>query len=166
MARDFTLPAMLAAGDRLAAVCDPDPAARAHAASLGARAYATVEELAADPSVEAVYVATPNHLHRPMVEALARAGKAVLCEKPLAHTLDDAAAMIAAVERSAPSTAPPSTSATTPPTSRSATRCGPAGSAPSRRCASSTAAGSAPTGPARRAATTGGSTPPRPAAAP
>ncbi|RYC30163.1 Gfo/Idh/MocA family oxidoreductase [Lichenibacterium minor] len=99
VARDFTAPAMLAAGDRLAAVCDPDPAARAHATALGAAAHATVEELAADPAVEAVYVATPNHLHRPMVEALARAGKAVLCEKPLAHTLDDAAALIAAVER-------------------------------------------------------------------
>lgn len=100
VARDFTLPAMLAAGDRLAAVCDPDPDARSHARSLGASAYATVEELAADRSVEAVYVATPNHLHRPMVEVLARAGIAVLCEKPLAHTLDDAAAMIAATERS------------------------------------------------------------------
>ena len=100
VARDFTLPAMLAAGDRLAAVCDPDPEARAQAASLGAAAYATVDELAADPAVEAVYVATPNHLHRPMVEALARGGKAILCEKPLAHTLDDAAAMIAASERS------------------------------------------------------------------
>ena len=99
VARDFTLPAMLAAGDRLAAVCDPDAVARDHAASLGAAAYPTVDGLAADPSVEAVYVATPNHLHRPMVEVLARAGKAILCEKPLAHTLDDAAALVAAVER-------------------------------------------------------------------
>lgn len=100
VARDFTLPAILAAGDRLAAVCDPDPEARAHAGAQGAATYATVEELAADPSVEAVYVATPNHLHRPMVEVLARAGKAILCEKPIAHTLDDAAVLIAAVERS------------------------------------------------------------------
>ncbi len=99
VARDFTLPAMLAAGDRLAAVCDPDPEARAYAAARGAAAHASVEELAADGAVEAVYVATPNHLHRPMVEVLARAGKAILCEKPLAHTLDDAAAMIEAVER-------------------------------------------------------------------
>ena len=99
VARDFTLPAMLAAGDRLVAVCDPDPEARAQAAALGTAAHATVEALAADPAVEAVYVATPNHLHRPVVEVLARAGKAILCEKPLAHTLDDAAALIAAVER-------------------------------------------------------------------
>ena len=100
VARDFTLPAILAAGDRLAAVCDPDPAARDHAASLDATVHATADGLAADGSVEAVYVATPNHLHRPVVEVLARAGKAVLCEKPLAHTLGDAEAMIAAVDRS------------------------------------------------------------------
>ena len=99
VARDFTLPAMLAAGHQLAGVCDPEPEARRHAGGLGAAAYETVEELAADPAVEAVYVATPNHLHRPMVEVLARAGKAVLCEKPLAHTLAEASAMIAAVER-------------------------------------------------------------------
>ncbi|MGI3898878.1 MAG: Gfo/Idh/MocA family protein [Janthinobacterium lividum] len=97
VARDFTLPAILAAGDRLVAICDPDPGARAHATSLGAAAYETVEDLASDPRVEAVYVATPNHLHRPIVETLARAGRAILCEKPLAHTLADATAMVAAV---------------------------------------------------------------------
>lgn len=100
VARDFTLPAILAAGDRLVAICDPDPAARAHAASSGAAAYETIEDLAADPRIEAVYVATPNHLHRPMVEALARAGRAILCEKPLAHTLADAAALVEAVQHS------------------------------------------------------------------
>ena len=99
VARDFTLPAILAAGDRLVAVCDPDAAARSSAAGSGATAYASVDDLAADRAVEAVYVATPNHLHRPMVEALVAAGKAVLCEKPLAHTLPDAAAMVAATER-------------------------------------------------------------------
>ena len=97
VARDFTLPALLAAGDRLVAVCDPDPGARARAEALGARAHPDIAGLAADPEVEAVYVATPNHLHRPMVEALARAGKAVLCEKPLAQNLAEAEAMIAAV---------------------------------------------------------------------
>ncbi len=99
VARDFTLPAILAAGDRLVAVCDPDEAAQAGAAAFGATAYASVEDLAADRAVDAVYVATPNHLHRPVVETLVAAGKAVLCEKPLAHTLSDAAAMVAAAER-------------------------------------------------------------------
>jgi predicted dehydrogenase len=98
VARDFVAPAIRDAGHRLAAICDPDPGARAAAERLGARAYETPEALCADEAVEAVYVATPNHLHRAGVEAAARAGKAVLCEKPMAATLDDAEAMVRAVE--------------------------------------------------------------------
>ena len=58
-----------------------------------------LEGLLAEPEVEAVYVATPNHLHRGAVEALSRAGKAVLCEKPMAAALSDAEAMVASVKR-------------------------------------------------------------------
>ena len=96
VARDFMAPAIEDSGDRLAAVADPDPAARDEARALGARGYDGIAELMADPEVEAVYVATPNHLHRVGVEAAARAGKAVLCEKPMAATLIDADAMVAA----------------------------------------------------------------------
>jgi 1,5-anhydro-D-fructose reductase (1,5-anhydro-D-mannitol-forming) len=96
VARDFMAPAIVAAGDRLCAVADPDPRARDDAAALGARGHAEVAALLADPAVEAVYVATPNHLHRPAVEAAAQAGKAVLCEKPMAASLADADAMAAA----------------------------------------------------------------------
>jgi predicted dehydrogenase len=46
------------------------------------------------PGLDAVYVATPNHLHAPIVEAAARAGKHVLCEKPMATTLGDAHKMV------------------------------------------------------------------------
>ncbi len=49
--------------------------------------------------VDAVYVATPNHAHRHIVEQAAQAGVAVLCEKPMASTLEDATAMIAACAR-------------------------------------------------------------------
>ena len=83
VARDFVAPAIRDAGHRLAAVCDPDAGARAAAERLGARAFADLEAMCADPAVEALYVATPNHLHRAGVEAAARAGKAVLCEKPM-----------------------------------------------------------------------------------
>lgn len=99
VARDYMAPAIVAAGDRLVAVADRDPAAHADAARFGARAYADADALARDPAVEAIYVALPNHLHRPAVEAAARAGKAVLCEKPMAATYADAEAMVAACTR-------------------------------------------------------------------
>jgi 1,5-anhydro-D-fructose reductase (1,5-anhydro-D-mannitol-forming) len=99
VARDFMAPAIQAAGDRLVAVADPSRDAQAAADRRGARPYATVAALAADPAIEAIYVATPNHLHRVAVEAAAAAGKAVLCEKPIAATLSDAEAAVAACER-------------------------------------------------------------------
>ncbi|HET6533571.1 MAG TPA: Gfo/Idh/MocA family oxidoreductase [Actinoplanes sp.] len=46
------------------------------------------------PDIQAVSVAVANHLHRPVTEALLAAGKHVLCEKPLAPTVDDAQAMV------------------------------------------------------------------------
>jgi len=53
--------------------------------SLGLdRAYASLDELAADPSVQVVHLCTPNHLHADEAALLLRAGKHVLCEKPLA----------------------------------------------------------------------------------
>ena len=99
VARDFAAPAMLASGGRLAAVADPDPAARRAGEARGARAHADMADLLADPGVQAIYVATPNHLHRAGVEAAAAAHKPVLCEKPMAATLADAEAMEAAITR-------------------------------------------------------------------
>lgn len=99
VARDYTAPAIMEAGARLAAVADPDPASRAAAAAMGARAHASVEALLHDPGIDAIYVATPNHLHRPVVEAAARVGKPVLCEKPMAATLADARAMATCVSQ-------------------------------------------------------------------
>ena len=96
VARDFMAAAISTAGDRLVAVADCDLAARTAAEALGARAYYSFEEMARDPDVEAVYVATPNHLHLDATEAAAKAGKAVLCEKPMAHRFSDAARMGAA----------------------------------------------------------------------
>lgn len=95
VARDYMAPAIIAAGHELSAVCDPNPNARAAARDLGAEAYEHLDAFLADPALDAVYVATPNHLHRSAVEAAARAGKAVLCEKPMATTLADAEAMAA-----------------------------------------------------------------------
>lgn len=51
-----------------------------------------------DPAVEAVIIATPQDTHRVIAEAAISLGKPVLCEKPLANSLEDARAMVAAAE--------------------------------------------------------------------
>ena len=58
------------------------------------RAYATLEELVADPKVDVVHVTSPNHAHFPQVRALLAAGKHVVCEKPLAMTSEQSAEMV------------------------------------------------------------------------
>lgn len=59
------------------------------------RAYRDIEEVIADPQVQVVHVCTPNHLHRAMAQAALEAGKHVVCEKPLATTLEDARTLAA-----------------------------------------------------------------------
>jgi predicted dehydrogenase len=59
------------------------------------RAYRDISDALADPEVQVVHVCTPNHLHRAMAQAALEAGKHVICEKPLATTLQDAEALSA-----------------------------------------------------------------------
>lgn len=81
----------------LVAACDTrEPARRRFAADFGGKAYATIGELCADPDVEVIYVATPHQFHAQHAVMAARYGKHLLIEKPLALTLDDCTAMIAA----------------------------------------------------------------------
>ena len=59
------------------------------------RAYRNIVEVVDDPQVQVVHICTPNHLHRPMAQAALEAGKHVICEKPLATTLEYAQALAA-----------------------------------------------------------------------
>jgi predicted dehydrogenase len=88
------------AGARLAGVCDLDEGlAREVAAECGARVYPDPAALAAVPEVAGVMVCTPEDRHlEPALAALA-AGKPVMIEKPVAHTLEAARAIETAAER-------------------------------------------------------------------
>jgi len=86
-----------AGGEVRAVVSSSADRARSFAEDLGVpHWHDSIEPALADPHVEAVYVSTTNELHAEATIAAARAGKHVLCEKPLATTLEDGHAMAAA----------------------------------------------------------------------
>ena len=72
--------------------------AEALAARYGGKAYATYEELLADPAIEAVSVCAANHVHAEISIAALKAGKHVLCEKPMAISLEECEAMVEAAK--------------------------------------------------------------------
>ncbi len=93
---DRVIPGMLKAGNvEVAAIASRDLAkARAAADRLGiATAYGSYEELLADPAIQVVYNPLPNNLHVEWTLRAARAGKHVLCEKPMGMTAADAEAL-------------------------------------------------------------------------
>jgi len=69
-------------------------------ARYGAKVYDCIEKLCEDPEVEAVWISTPNKFHAPHTIIAAERGKHVVVEKPMAISLKEAAAMLAAVEKS------------------------------------------------------------------
>jgi predicted dehydrogenase len=79
----------------LAGIYDIKEERRALAEKNGIRAYATREELLADPRIELVTVATPNDSHEEIAVAALRAGKNVISEKPVTLSLDSLERMIA-----------------------------------------------------------------------
>jgi predicted dehydrogenase len=85
------------AGARLVAVCREDAARAGEAAArFGVPCDASLEALLARPDIDAICICTPSGQHAAQAIAAARAGKHVLVEKPMALTLADADAMIAA----------------------------------------------------------------------
>jgi UDP-N-acetyl-2-amino-2-deoxyglucuronate dehydrogenase len=85
---------------QLVAVCDNDPArAAAFAAQYGAAPFSDVRTMVAQSGAEAVVICTPHPLHAEPAVAAAESGAHVLVEKPLAASLADCDAMIAAAAR-------------------------------------------------------------------
>jgi 1,5-anhydro-D-fructose reductase (1,5-anhydro-D-mannitol-forming) len=72
----------------------------AKAAPFNTRVWATLDEALADSAVNAVYVGTPVFLHAPQAIQSLRAGKHVICEKPMAMNEGEARNMLQAAERS------------------------------------------------------------------
>jgi predicted dehydrogenase len=68
-------------------------------AQYGGKAYASYEEMLADEAVDAVSICTANRWHAPIALAALRAGKHVLCEKPMASSAAEAEEMIAAAKQ-------------------------------------------------------------------
>jgi predicted dehydrogenase len=73
--------------------------AQKFAATFGGTAYGSYDELVADPSIDAIYVATPHTAHHDNVILALNAGKPVLCEKPFSVNAHEAQAMIDAAAR-------------------------------------------------------------------
>lgn len=69
------------------------------AAELGARASSHLEEALQDASVDAVIITTPTPTHAEVVEAAARAGKAIFVEKPIAESLEAGRRVVQAIEK-------------------------------------------------------------------
>jgi predicted dehydrogenase len=85
----------------ISAICDlVEPRARARAEEFGVpRVYTDYRKLLADDAVDAVLVCTPNNTHLPITTAACKAGKHVMCEKPIAMDSRQAASMVRAAEQ-------------------------------------------------------------------
>jgi len=84
-------------GAEVGAICDVvESRAREMAEKYHCKAYTDYHDLVNDPELDAVIVAATNTTHAEMTIAALKAGKHVMCEKPMATNLEDARAMIAA----------------------------------------------------------------------
>jgi len=98
IAKEWVIGAIRATGGEVVSVMSTNAErGRAYAEANGiAKSLTSLEDIVGDAGVDAVYISTTNELHVEQAIAAARAGKHVLCEKPLALALDDALAMVKA----------------------------------------------------------------------
>ena len=69
------------------------------AEKYGCRSYESIEDMLADPEIDAVSVCAANHVHAEITIAALKAGKHVLCEKPMATKLKDCQMMVDTAEQ-------------------------------------------------------------------
>lgn len=100
IAKEWVIDAIRATGGEV--VCVMSTSATRGAAYAAENTIAcsvtSVDALINDPEIDAVYISTTNQLHCDQAIAVAKAGKHILCEKPLALSLDDAHAMVNAAK--------------------------------------------------------------------
>lgn len=98
LGRAFTLMLPTFLGDprvRLVAACDPREGARQQfAKDFDAKVFADISEMAKEPSIDAIYIASPHQFHAEHTRIAAASGKHVLVEKPMALSLQECDAMI------------------------------------------------------------------------
>jgi len=85
-------------GLELVAICDIDKLKRSKARTIGAKFYDDYKKLIESP-VDAVIIATPNFLHADMSIYALKHGKSVLCEKPMATSINDAERMMLTAQK-------------------------------------------------------------------
>ncbi len=96
----FHFPGLLKAGAQIRWICDiNEQAARPWLEQTGARYTADYREAIADPDVDLVDITVLSKLHKPMALAAIEAGKAVICEKTLTETSDDALEVVQAAKK-------------------------------------------------------------------
>ena len=85
-------------GTKLSAVFDPIDAAADHIVQMAGARRASVEEILADRSIDAVLICTPTDMHADQIELAAKAGKAIFCEKPVDLSADRVRACLKTVD--------------------------------------------------------------------
>lgn len=100
IAHEWVIGAIRATGGEIVSVMSTNAERGAkYAADHGiAKSVTSLSDLVDDPAIDAVYISTTNELHRDQAIAAAKAGKHILCEKPLAMSLVDARAMVKAAK--------------------------------------------------------------------